>query len=1362
MKKKITGTLLIIAMLITLLPNFTIPAFAKLATCWAELGASADSGVDYIVSEDGNTYTIKTELGLGWLAYQVDYDSEKVIISDSSQTAQIDFTGKTIILEKADGDAFDMSNYEGYPMDWIPIGNCFTNFNATAFYGEGNQTISNLRIIADKTNECNGFFGNYSSDSAASIYNLTFINANITADFDDEVGVLQTIGVLAGKFMNGTVSNVSVIDSSIDYSSASSNSVNIGGLIGYSTGVALENVSVLSTSGTSFTSITASTTSTQSGTGYFGGIIGRLRDGSMNKSFCNADIQINDVLSDNTAGGGLVGQNNGVIYNSSATGTLSLLSGGNADDSVGAIAGGIAGNNPESIYNCYSTVTVSGSDSVYVGGIAGYNAAVETIQNCYAMGTLSGAVGKVGGISGKGTGTIKDSYWLEGQIGSDDIELTSGSYLGSNCSAKTLSDFKNPDMVASLNSNISKLNTSYIWLNWTIISNQNNGAPVFDTPWDEVGKTAVQDTDYTISSDGNTYTILTEKGLGWVAYQVNYTAFGELITNDGMTPANNFSGKTIILNASDGEFNMSGHFWNPIGNRMNGFRVAEFNGGGQTIRNMSIPAGTGSSFGVVGFIGQSHTKSKAKYHDLTFLNATIIQIASSVSSKEGLSMGVFCGAIANADITNINVKNSSINYSCSVNDAISYVGGLVGFCEEDKVEDVSVSGTKITTLGSSAVGGVIGVLEYESLLNKAYCDADIQANASGGEGYVGGLVGAAGVIINSYSTGTISLSDVNSSDLGLIGGIIGFNMGSVYNCYSTTAVTGVDNVYVGGIAGANASPKTIRNCYAAGTLVGTLAVESTSTNHVGGLAGIGDGGAFKDSYWLSSNGTVATVTIDGEVEYIENCAAKTLSELQKKDGVLKDLNAKIDGLPTENEEYKYTWTIWIIKSGVNNGMPVLECFYKGDTTQPDNSTGGVSNSGSNVPVKIGNETVYAGRQTTGTTADGRSSTTVTVDPKLIDTQLKAAGEKATVTVPISGSQAEKTGVLTGQMVKDMEARTAVLEIKTDSVSYTLPASQIYIDAVSAQLGSQVALKDIKVSIRIAEPPADTVKIVQDTANKNSYQLVVKPVEFEITCTSGGKTVDVSRFNGYVERTVAIPDGIDPSKITTGIVLNNDGTFSHVPTQIVKIDGKYYAKINSLTNSTYSVLFNPITFTDVANHWAKDAINDMGSRMVVTGVGDGSYEPDRSITRAEFAAIAVRALGLQKSTTESSFGDVSATDWFNGYVDKATEYGIITGYNATTYSPNDTITREQAMAILARAMKLTGLSVSLTNSEVSTLLASFTDGATISDYAKASVASCIKEGLVTGTSSTTISPKAYVTRAEVAVMVQRLLQKSGLI
>ena len=143
------------------------------------------------------------------------------------------------------------------------------------------------------------------------------------------------------------------------------------------------------------------------------------------------------------------------------------------------------------------------------------------------------------------------------------------------------------------------------------------------------------------------------------------------------------------------------------------------------------------------------------------------------------------------------------------------------------------------------------------------------------------------------------------------------------------------------------------------------------------------------------------------------------------------------------------------------------------------------------------------------------------------------------------------------------------------------------------------MKDIAVSVRISEPPAETVKIVADTANQNNYQIVVPPIEFAITCSSGNKTVGVTKFNAYVERLVAIPEGIDPSRITTGVIVNSEGTFSHVPTVITVIDGKYYAKINSLTNSTYSVIYSPKVFKDVET-LARDAINDMASRLVVSG------------------------------------------------------------------------------------------------------------------------------------------------------------------
>ena len=419
-------------------------------------------------------------------------------------------------------------------------------------------------------------------------------------------------------------------------------------------------------------------------------------------------------------------------------------------------------------------------------------------------------------------------------------------------------------------------------------------------------------------------------------------------------------------------------------------------------------------------------------------------------------------------------------------------------------------------------------------------------------------------------------------------------------------------------------------------------------------------------------------------------------------------------------------------------------------------------SGTGVEILVNGKTETAATATT-TQEGNKTITTVAVDDKKVEEKLQAEGNNATVTIPVKNNADVVVGQLNGQTVKNMETKEAVLEIKTENVTYTLPASQINIDNVSEQIGQQVELKDIKVNVTISAPPADTAKVVEDTANKNNYQVVVKPVEFNITCSSGNKTVEVSKFNGYVDRMVAIPDGIDPSKITTGIVLNSDGTFSHVPTSIVRVDGKYYAKINSLTNSTYSVIYSPKVFKDVENHWAKDAVNDMASRLVISGVGNDSFAPDKDITRAEFAAIIVRSLGLMHpGIGKSSFSDVSKSDWYYDAVSIAYEYGIISGYGNGKFGPNDKITHEQAMAMIANAMKITKLKADFKSGEAEQIIASYGDFKKASSWAKNSIALCVKMGVLPDGSGKLATPKDNITRAEVAVIVQRLLKKSGLI
>ncbi len=438
----------------------------------------------------------------------------------------------------------------------------------------------------------------------------------------------------------------------------------------------------------------------------------------------------------------------------------------------------------------------------------------------------------------------------------------------------------------------------------------------------------------------------------------------------------------------------------------------------------------------------------------------------------------------------------------------------------------------------------------------------------------------------------------------------------------------------------------------------------------------------------------------------------------------------------------------------------------GDTNGDTDVVSGNQSGGTPVPSSDAVIVLVNGREekigkSASSTEGERTITTITVNPQQLEDKLQAEGQGAVVTIPVSATSDVIVGELNGQMVKNMEDKQAVLVVQTGHASYTIPSVQVDIGSISKQLGS-AALEDIKVQIRIAEPEAAMLKVGEAAAGQNGLTLVVPPVHFTVEASYEGQTVEVSKFSAYVERTIALPEGVDPNKITTGIVTEADGSVRHVPTKVTVMGGKYYAQINSLTNSMYSVIWHPLAFKDVEQHWAQQDVNDMGSRLVVNGVGDGLFNPDAAITRAEFAAIVMRGLGLKPVGGSAVFTDVQASDWYYTAVQTTSDYKLIDGFEDGTFRPNEKITREQAMLIIARAMVVTKLQGKLPAKEIGELLKPFADAAAASDWAKAGITASLQAGLVTGRSADELAPQASITRAEVATIVKRLLKESGLI
>ncbi|WP_127583704.1 S-layer homology domain-containing protein [Paenibacillus koleovorans] len=389
----------------------------------------------------------------------------------------------------------------------------------------------------------------------------------------------------------------------------------------------------------------------------------------------------------------------------------------------------------------------------------------------------------------------------------------------------------------------------------------------------------------------------------------------------------------------------------------------------------------------------------------------------------------------------------------------------------------------------------------------------------------------------------------------------------------------------------------------------------------------------------------------------------------------------------------------------------------------------------------------------------QSATIVTVDNDKVIAKVEKENTKV-LTIPVPGNSETTVSDLNGKLVKALENKDTVIEIRTDKGSYSLPASEIKIGSLSGQFAT-TELDKIKLSIQIGLSQSETSISIQKSADQEGLQLVVPPMDFKVTASYGGKTVELERFSSYIERTIAIPDGVDPSKVTTAVVRNADGSLTHVPTKVIKQDGKYYAVINSLTNSSYAVVYSPESFADVETHWSKQDVNDMASRQVVQGVTDQSFQPDRAITRAEFIAIVVRALGLRAGMGSALPKDIVAADWYAGSVQTGLEYSLISGYEDGTFRPNQTITRAEAAVIVSRAMKLPKLTNGWTDAQTIAALAPFVDGVEIPAWAKSEMAAAAKVGILQGDSGY-IRPLDDVTRAQTAAMLRRLLQKAELI
>ncbi|SFS68601.1 S-layer homology domain-containing protein [Paenibacillus sp. BC26] len=179
-----------------------------------------------------------------------------------------------------------------------------------------------------------------------------------------------------------------------------------------------------------------------------------------------------------------------------------------------------------------------------------------------------------------------------------------------------------------------------------------------------------------------------------------------------------------------------------------------------------------------------------------------------------------------------------------------------------------------------------------------------------------------------------------------------------------------------------------------------------------------------------------------------------------------------------------------------------------------------------------------------------------------------------------------------------------------------------------------------------------------------------------------------------------------------------------------------------------------TFSDIREHANKTAIEALAARGIISGINATTFAPNQSMTRAEFAAVMTKGLGLKPKAT-NAFKDITPASWYSGAVGTAYAYGIVKGTSTAAFSPNRTISKQEAAVMIANAAKLCGMNTALGTLETRDMLAQFGDYTKTAEWARAALAFNYRENILSQ-DVWNIEPTAAVKRAEIADMLYRML------
>ncbi len=381
-----------------------------------------------------------------------------------------------------------------------------------------------------------------------------------------------------------------------------------------------------------------------------------------------------------------------------------------------------------------------------------------------------------------------------------------------------------------------------------------------------------------------------------------------------------------------------------------------------------------------------------------------------------------------------------------------------------------------------------------------------------------------------------------------------------------------------------------------------------------------------------------------------------------------------------------------------------------------------------------------------------------IDSK-IAAALKSAKTGANIEIPMVRINGIDSVSMSAKTIEDLSKSGKSLTLTGSGADITIPASALMTEEVKKLIGDSTA----KLSINVREITGEEAKKFAGNTGSGIFMVGDRVFEFTAELKTSTETVNISKFVQELKVSIKLSaaelKGIDGNKLGVYFYNADKKAWEYV-------GGVFNSQTGTMTFGTghfsqYAVMRADGTYTDIGKHWAKPEIELMAAKHIIEAAAGGEFGPDVNITRAEVIKMLVNLLRYDPdrnvdliTPATATFKDVSVGSPYFSYVETAVKYGITTGNAGGTFGPDDTVTREQFATMIIRAMGI------VTDSDSSIL--PFDDKGDIPEWAEKSVIAAYERGLMTGIGGNKFGVGSTATRAQAAVTIKRVMEKSGLI